>query len=91
MEVMPRIKSAKKALRQNVRRRALNLSRQRKIKDVIVKFRKFTEAGKLEEAKTLLPQIYKTLDKVAKTGYLKKGKADRLKSRLTKKLAKQNQ
>lgn len=70
------LKSAKKALRQNVKRRARNLVYKRKIKDV------------LKKAKTAadLPQVYKTLDKAAKVGVIKKNKASRLKSRLAKSL-----
>jgi len=39
---------------------------------------------KTKEAKKLLPQAYKLLDKAAKTGLIKKGEADRRKSRITK-------
>ncbi len=83
---MPRIKSAKKALRQTGRRRARNLDRQKKIKETLREFKKLVVAGKTEEAKNFLPKVYKALDKVAKTGYIKKNKANRLKSRLTQKL-----
>lgn len=83
---MPRIRSAKKALRQTVRRRVRNISRQRKIKEVVKDFKKLVESGKIEEARLLLPKVYKALDKVAKTGYIKKGRANRLKSRLSKKI-----
>jgi small subunit ribosomal protein S20 len=82
---MPNIKSAKKALRQTVRRRARNLKRQKTIKETVSVFKKLVASGKTEEARALLPKVYKALDKVAKTGYIKRGKADRLKSRLTKK------
>jgi len=37
---------------------------------------------KTEEAKKLLPQVYKTLDKAAKTGLIKKNTASRKKSRI---------
>lgn len=83
---MPVTRSAKKALRQNIRRRARNLERKRKIKEVIKKFKKLVQENKIEEARAFLPQVYKTLDKVAKTGYIKKNKAARLKSRLARKL-----
>jgi len=36
------------------------------------------------EAQTLLPEIYKAIDKAAKTGVLKKNAASRKKSRITK-------
>jgi len=39
---------------------------------------------KIEEAKKLLPKLYKALDKAAKVGLIKKNTASRKKSRLTK-------
>jgi len=83
---MPITKSAKKALRQNIRRRKENLERKVKMKDVLKKYRQLLAAHKTEEAKNFLPQIYKTLDKMAKVNFIKEGKANRIKSRLTGKL-----
>jgi len=83
---MPITKSAKKALRQNIRRRARNLMRKKKMKETVKKYKKLIAAGKKEEAKAFLPQVYKVLDKMAKVNFIKKGKANRLKSRLAKKL-----
>ena len=85
---MPITKSAKKAFRQNVRRREMNLDRKKKINTTIKEFKKLVEAGKLDEAQKYLPQVYKTLDKMTKVGLIKRGKADRFKSRLSKKLLK---
>ena len=82
---MPKIKSAKKALRQTARRRVRNLDRQKKMKETLREFKKLVASGKTEEARAYLPKVYKTLDKAAKTGFIKKNKANRLKSRLTKK------
>jgi len=81
---MPISKSAKKALRQSLRRRARNLVKKEKYKRLIREVRKLTVAGKADEAQKLLPQLYKALDKAAKTNVIKKNKASRLKSRLTK-------
>ena len=39
---------------------------------------------KIEEAKKILPQVYKILDKAAKVGVIKKNAASRSKSRVTK-------
>ncbi len=39
---------------------------------------------KTEEAKKILPQIYKIIDKGAKVGLMKKNTASRKKSRITK-------
>lgn len=83
---MPKIKSAKKALRQNIRRRARNLERKKKLQQTLKKFKKLVAEKKLDEARSYLPQVYKVLDKMAKVNFIKRGKADRLKSRLTKKL-----
>lgn len=83
---MPITKSAKKALRQNIRRRARNLAHKKKIKDTLKKYKQLIAAGKRDEAKSFLPQVYKVLDKMAKVNFIKEGKADRLKSRFTKKL-----
>ena len=80
---MPVKKSAKKALRQSLKRRARNLKRKRKIKDLIKKVRGLVSQKKLKEAKALLPQLYKALDKAAKTGTIKKNTAARKKSRIT--------
>lgn len=85
---MPITASAKKALRQNIRRRARNLQRASRIKEAIKTYRRLIAAKKIDEAKTQLNIVYKTLDKVAKTGYIKKNTASRKKSRLAKLLSK---
>jgi small subunit ribosomal protein S20 len=81
---MPITKSAKKALRQNVRRRKTNIKRKTELKSVIKQYKKLIEAGQKQEAKKYLSQVYKKLDKSAKVNLIKKNKAARLKSRLTK-------
>ena len=81
---MPIIKSAKKALRQNKRRRLLNLKKEKKIKALIKKVRLLVSEKKVKEAKDMLAQVYKALDKAAKTKVIKKGTASRKKSRITK-------
>ncbi|BCX15921.1 MAG: hypothetical protein KatS3mg098_150 [Candidatus Parcubacteria bacterium] len=85
---MPVTKSAKKALRKNLRRRQLNLKRKAKIKESLKTLKKLIQAKKIEEAKEALNKVYKVADKVAKTGYIKKNKAARLKSRAAKLLQK---
>ncbi|MGC9610668.1 MAG: 30S ribosomal protein S20 [Minisyncoccia bacterium] len=85
---MPITKSAKKALRQNVRRKEMNVARKKKLNETLKKFRKLVAAGQTEEARKFLPEVYKTLDKMKKVGFIKRGKADRLKSRLSKKFPK---
>ncbi len=83
---MPRTQSAKKALRQNVRRRARNLGRGKKIRSVVKQFEKLLRDGKTEEATKALSQVYKTSDKLAKVGFLSTNKVRRIKSRLAQKL-----
>ena len=81
---MPITKSAKKALRQSVRRRQRNVLVQRKIKDVLKKVRGLLVQKKFEEAKEFLPQVSQVLDKAAKAGVIKKNTASRKKSRIAK-------
>ena len=88
---MPITKSAKKALRQNKRRRERNLRRLDVLKNTIKKIKKLVEANKKEEALKLLPITYKAIDKAAKAGIIKKNNADRKKSRLTKLISKSSQ
>jgi small subunit ribosomal protein S20 len=84
---MPITKSAKKALRQNIKRRAQNIKKKKKLKSALKEIRSLISEKK-EEAKNLLPQIYKILDKSVKTGLIKKNTAARKKSRITKSLNK---
>ncbi len=81
---MPITKSAEKALRQSKRRKAKNLQRKEAYKDIVKEVRALITSGKTKEAVERLPKLYKTLDKVAKSGFIKKNKAARLKSRVTK-------
>lgn len=81
---MPITKSAKKALRQSMRRRARNLKKKEAYKGVTKDIKKLAEAGKTKDARDLLSKLYQALDKAAKTHVIKKNKAARLKSRLTK-------
>lgn len=81
---MPITKSAKKAQRQSKRRRVFNLRRKKAYKDALKDIKNLVAENKKEEAAKLLPKLYKTLDKAAKTNAIKKNKASRLKSRITK-------
>lgn len=78
---MPITQSAKKALRQNIRRRARNLAQMKILKETIKRFKR-------APSPELLSQVYKKLDKAAKTHLIKKNKAARLKSRLSRLLKK---
>lgn len=85
---MPIKESAKKALRQSIKRQARNLVYKNKVKSLIKEARTLVSDGKTKEAKNLLPQIYKSLDKAAKVGIIKKNAAARKKSRITKLVSK---
>lgn len=103
---MPITKSAKKALRQSLRRRNRNLIYKKKIKSLLKEVRNLVsqkkvkedkssfpaslsrdESSVIEEAKKLLPQVYKILDKAAKVGLIKKNTAARKKSRIARAIA----
>jgi len=85
---MPIKESAKKALRQSIKRQAKNLIYKNKIKSLTKEVRTLVSKSKMKEAKNLLPQIYKSLDKAAKVGVIKKNAAARKKSRITKLVSK---
>ena len=87
---MPITKSAKKALRQNVRGKIRNLKRKNAMKLLVKQTRKLAGAEQKEEAVKLLPKLYQAIDKAAKRGIIKKNAAARKKSRLTKLLQKSN-
>jgi small subunit ribosomal protein S20 len=82
---MPRIKSAKKALRQSEKRRGENLKKMNSLKSTIKGYKKELTGENKEALKNSLSGVYKALDKASKTNLIKKNKANRLKSRLAKK------
>ena len=83
---MPIKTSAKKALKRSLKKREQNLFHKRRIKDLQKKIEKLIKEKKIEEAKNLLPQYYKFLDKAAKEGVIKKNEASRRKSKMAKKI-----
>ena len=84
---MPITDSAKKALRQSKRRQEANLKYKRKMKSLIKQIRLLASQKKADEAKKLLPDVYKILDKSAKENVIKKNTASRMKSRITRMVA----
>lgn len=85
---MPNTKSAIKALRSSIRKRAYNLVTISKYKDAVKSVRKAVSDQKKEEAQKLLPLAFKQLDKAAKKRVIHANKAARLKSRLAQAIAK---
>jgi small subunit ribosomal protein S20 len=80
---MPITSSAKKALRQNISRRAKNAVAKKQLSETIKVYKKTVLENK-KEAEKQLPKVYQALDKAAKNNLIKKNKASRLKSRLVK-------
>lgn len=81
---MPKTKSAKKALRQSKRKRLHNLFHKERIKKTFKEIKKLLSEKKVEEAKNLLPTLFKFLDKAVKEKVLKKNTAARKKSQIIK-------
>ncbi len=77
---MPNTKSAKKSLKQDQRRKQENLAKKRKLKDMLKRIQKLSSQGKKDEAKQLLPDYDKAVDKAAKTNIIKQNTASRKKS-----------
>lgn len=80
--------SAKKAHRASLRKRVFNLRRKRAVDSVVKKIKKLIAEKKTDEARKLIPLAYKAYDKAAKEHTIKKGAADRKKSRLARFLQK---
>lgn len=80
---MPITTSAKKALRSSSKKRGFNIAKKESINKVVKQVKKLVLEKKAKEAKALMPQVQKILDKSVKTGLLKKNTASRKKSRIS--------
>ncbi|MBP6856764.1 MAG: 30S ribosomal protein S20 [Candidatus Pacebacteria bacterium] len=80
---MPITKSAKRALRGSLRKKASNDRQKKAMKDTIKKVERLVKEKKVDEAKKLLPSVYQVIDKTAKKGIIKKNNASRKKSRMS--------
>lgn len=78
---MPITKSAKKAIRVSLRKKAFNDQRKRVMKEIIKKVEKVSKTDKSEAVK-LMSSAFQTIDKAAKRGVIKKNNAARKKARL---------
>lgn len=76
---MPVTKSAKKALRQNLKRREQNVERKKRLKKAIKILEKIVKEGKIKEAEKQLSLVYKIADKTAKAKVIHKNKSGRVK------------
>lgn len=79
---MPIIKSAKKAIRGSLKKKAFNDRRKRTMKEIIKKIEKIAKTDKAEAGK-MLSSAYQAIDKAAKKGVIKKNNAARKKARLS--------
>lgn len=80
---MPITTSAKKALRSSKRKRQFNIAKKELINKAIKQVKKLLSEKKIKEARALMPQVQKILDKSVKTGLLKKNTSSRKKSRIS--------
>ena len=78
--------SAKKRVRQNVRRRALNRARRSTLKGKLRKCSALLLRGKPEEAESACRETIRTLDRAANQRTLHRNAAARRKSRLARRL-----
>jgi small subunit ribosomal protein S20 len=76
-------KSAIKRIRQIQRRSAVNQVSRGKMRTQLKKFGAAAEAGDAAVVEGMVPATMSALDKAVQKGLIKKGRADRLKSRLT--------
>ena len=81
---MPNIKSAKKRVLTNSRKENENILVESRMKNSIKKLEKTIKAGNSDEASKELTTTLKNIDKAQNINIVKKNKASRLKSRLTK-------
>jgi len=84
---MPITKSAKKALRGSLVKKAMNDRNKKAIKESFKSIEKLVKEKKMAEAKKLMPKAYSVIDKAFKRGVIKKNTAARRKaliSRMTK-------
>jgi small subunit ribosomal protein S20 len=80
---MPITKSAKKAIRGSLRKKAFNDQRKKAVKEIIKKIEKTVKTDKAGAAK-LLSIAFQAIDKSAQKGVIKKNNAARKKARLSK-------
>ncbi len=76
-------KSRLKTIKTDAKKRLANRAKKSILTTTEKKLMASIEAGNKEEAQTNLVACYSKLDKAAKSGLIKKNKADRKKSRLT--------
>lgn len=81
---MPNIKSAKKRMRQSIKRTARNRVRKEKLKRAVKSFKTALATGEAQTVGEELKKVTKAIDKAKVKGILHKNTASRRKSRLAK-------
>ncbi len=81
---MPQSPTAKKALRQNIKRRLVNRTQRSALRTVVKKVRTAISAGDIPAARAAASQAFKKLDQSAAKDLIHKNTASRLKSRIAK-------
>lgn len=82
MLTVPIIKSAIKRVKVNDRQKQENRSPKSQLANALKKYRALVNAGKVEEAEKLLPEIVSLVDVSAKKGIITKDNANRKKANL---------
>lgn len=80
-------KSVKKAHRASARKRVFNERRKRAVKRAVREIAARVTRHHAKEAEAMLPALYMAVDKAAKRGVIKKRTAARIKSRISKRIA----
>lgn len=81
-------KNAKRAIRVSKKKREVNDKVRRTMKETVKTVRKDVATKNTKDISSTLSLAFKALDKAAKRGTIKKGQANRKKSRLAKAVAK---
>lgn len=85
---MPNTKSAIKAARSSLKKRAFNQKVKTKVKSEVKNLERLIKSANKSEATAKLREAMSAMDKAVKRGVMKKNTASRKKSRLAKALAK---
>ncbi|QOI99344.1 MAG: 30S ribosomal protein S20 [Phycisphaeraceae bacterium] len=83
---MAHSRTARKRIRQNLKRRALNRWRLRAMRDAIKEFQEKILHGSVEDCRTAMKACQKVIDRTAQRGTIHKNQAARRKSRLVARL-----
>lgn len=78
--------SAKKAHRAAANKRVFNVRATKAMKDAVKEATQLIQGKKGKEVLSLLPKVYKAVDKAVKNGIIKANAAARIKSRLSKRV-----